>query len=76
MAKTSVGRREDQERPMDEDEAGEQSPGVPRWVKAMVLVAALVVVVLVVVMLASGGEHGPGRHGAPEGTAYPTGTRA
>jgi hypothetical protein len=61
---------------MDEDEAGEQSPGVPRWVKALALAAALVVVVVVVVMLASGGEHGPGRHGAPEGTSYPAGARA
>jgi hypothetical protein len=35
--------------------------GMPRWVKAF-LIIALVIVVLLVVLLLTGGEHGPGRH--------------
>lgn len=39
----------------------DEAPGVPRWVKALVLVALLLAAMLAVVLL-SGGEHGPGRH--------------
>ena len=42
--------------------------GMPRWVRAT-LVIGLVVVILVVVMLAFG--HGPGRHGHAGGAASP-----
>ena len=39
-------------------------PGLPRWVKVSLLVAAILVVSLVLAALIVGGEHGPGRHGA------------
>jgi len=45
------------------DSAAGKRPDTPRWVKALALAGAVVVLVVVVVMLASGGEHGPGRHG-------------
>ena len=39
--------------------------GMPRWVKTMLVIAAVVALVAVVAMLTGiGGEHGPGRHGA------------
>jgi hypothetical protein len=38
------------------------SPGMPRWVKAMAIIALAVAATLVVVMLLVGGDHGPGRH--------------
>jgi len=37
-------------------------PGMPRWVKVMVIVALVVIVALIVIMALSGGEHGPGLH--------------
>ena len=41
------------------------APGMPRWVKASLLVAAALVLILVILKLTgSGGEHGPGRHQA------------
>ena len=41
-------------------------PGVPRWVTVFgVVLAALLLLLVVVVLVASGGEHGPGRHGSP-----------
>lgn len=44
--------------------AEHQSPGMPRWVKVALLVAAALVVLFLVAQLAGvGGEHGPGRHG-------------
>ena len=44
------------------DEARRSTPGVPRWVKVFLLVAAGIVVMGVAVMLLVGGGHGPGRH--------------
>jgi hypothetical protein len=41
--------------------AGEEPPGVPRWVKVFGLVVVIMLLVLLVAMLA-GGSHGPGRH--------------
>ena len=38
----------------------DQPPGVPRWVKAFGIVAAVVVVVVIVMLLAG---HGPRSHG-------------
>ena len=55
-----------------EPDAGEPSPGIPRWVKTSAIVALALVAVIVIVMLVSGGEHGPGRHSggeAPPATA-------
>lgn len=46
---------------------GEAHPGMPRWVKAFVVVGALLLV-LIVVTRVTGGGHGPGRHGAPQDT--------
>jgi len=37
-------------------------PGMPRWVKAMAIIALAVAATLVVVMLLVGGDHGPSRH--------------
>lgn len=49
----------------DETAEGEATaPGMPRWVKVLGAIALVVVVIAVVAMLISGGEHGPGRHGA------------
>ena len=43
------------------------SVGMPRWVKAF-LIVALVIVVLLVILLLTGGDHGPDRHmsGGPD----------
>jgi hypothetical protein len=35
--------------------------GMPRWVKAF-LIVALVVLLLLIILLLTGGGHGPGRH--------------
>jgi hypothetical protein len=43
--------------------------GAPRWVKVSLIVAAAVVL-LVLVLLLLGGNHGPGRHSALEGSAH------
>ena len=43
-------------------EGGGVHPGMPRWVKAAIVVVLVVVVVLVIGKLA-GVEHGPGMHG-------------
>lgn len=37
-------------------------PGMPRWVRASVVIVVVLAVLLVVVMALSGGEHGPGLH--------------
>lgn len=39
-------------------------PRMPRWVKTLLISVLILIVVGVLVMLVSGGEHGPGRHGA------------
>ncbi len=41
--------------------AGPRPRGVPRWVKALIMLG-LALLVLVAVMLLFGGGHGPGRH--------------
>ena len=47
-------------------------PGIPRWVKLFIGVAALLAVLLVVGLLAGG--HGPGRHlGSPMSAATSSG---
>jgi hypothetical protein len=55
-----------------------QRPGMPRWVKAMLLVAAVLALAVAAVMALSGGEHGPGRHAGDAGPTVagvrPTGT--
>ena len=40
---------------------GEQTDGMPRWVKVSAIVVVALVVLMVVLMLV-GGDHGPGRH--------------
>ena len=37
-------------------------PGMPRWVKVGLSVAAVLAVVIIVGMLFVGGDHGPGQH--------------
>ena len=39
-------------------------PGMPRWVKLSLILAAVLVLVVVIVMLIAGGGHGPSRHAA------------
>lgn len=41
--------------------ADQTPPGIPRWVKYILIGIATILVVSIVVMLAMGGEHGPGR---------------
>lgn len=41
----------------------ELPPGMPAWVKYLLLGLVTLVVLVVVVMLLVGGDHGPGRHG-------------
>ena len=47
-------------------------PGLPSWVKYLLLGLLAVVLIAVLAMLVVGGDHGPGRHGgsssAPAGT--------
>ena len=56
------------------DGTDDRPPGVPRWVKAMAIVAATLVVLVVVVMAVVGGEHGPSRHGGHGATDLPLAT--
>lgn len=49
----------------------EVPPAMPFWVKAFALTAAAIAVALVVLMLVLGGDHGPGRHVQPAGSASP-----
>ena len=48
-------------RPEDRDRPLAATPGVPRWVKTLIVLAVAAVAVLVVVGLLTGG-HSPGRH--------------
>lgn len=41
--------------------------GTPRWVKVSLIIAAVLVLVVAVALL-FGGDHGPGRHPAPQGS--------
>ena len=43
---------------------GLEPPGLPRWVKISGAVLLLLLLAVILVMIASGGKHGPGRHGA------------
>ena len=45
----------------DRDRPTAAGPGMPRWVKTLIVLAVALVAVLVVVGLLTGG-HGPGRH--------------
>ncbi len=45
-------------------------PGLPRWVKASLIAAAIAGVVLVAAALISGSGHGPGRHAAGSGAGW------
>lgn len=47
-----------------------ERPGVPRWVKVFLAVAAAVALVLIALMLLSGGTHGPGRHLSGQGSSH------
>lgn len=52
------------DRPTTRDAAAdEQPPGMPAWVKYLLLGLITVVVLAVLAMLLVGGDHGPGRHG-------------
>lgn len=46
-----------------------ERPGVPRWVKVFVVVAAVVALLVIALMLLSGGTHGPGRHLSGQGAS-------
>lgn len=48
-------------------------PGMPAWVKYLLLVLLAVVVIAVLAMLVVGGDHGPSRHGGMQSPpAYTT----
>ena len=60
----------------DRNRPAAAAPGMPRWVKALIVLAVAFVAVLVVVGLLTGG-HGPGRHlgsgpVSTSGTTYTT----
>lgn len=38
-------------------------PGAPRWVKVSLLLVAVLAAAFLVLSVATGGNHGPGRHG-------------
>lgn len=44
--------------------SAERPPGMPRWVKYLIVALLAVVVAAILIMLIAGGDHGPGRHGA------------
>lgn len=56
-----------------------EHPGMPTWVKALIATAVAILVVLLIVKAASGGGHGPSRHGglgdspAPASASTPAG---
>ena len=56
--------------PADRDQTAAATPGMPRWVKTLAVLAVALVAVLVVIGLLTGG-HGPGRHlgSGPESTS-------
>jgi hypothetical protein len=43
--------------------ADDREPGIPRWVKVVVITVIMVGLLMAVMMLIGGGEHGPWRHG-------------
>ncbi|MFQ6242692.1 hypothetical protein [Sinorhizobium meliloti] len=53
---------------------GSDYPGMPRWVKASGLVAAvLILLAATIVVFDIGGPHGPGRHMSPNSEMPPAG---
>ncbi|XVS61943.1 hypothetical protein ACQPYE_27190 [Actinosynnema sp. CA-299493] len=47
----------------DQGQDSDQPPRVPRWVKALVVIAGILALLALILMLTGlGGEHGPGRH--------------
>ena len=45
------------------DDRSERPPGMPRWVKATIVVIGVLVALFVILKIAGvGGEYGPGRH--------------
>ena len=46
----------------DRDRSTAATPGMPRWVKTLIVLAVALVAVLVVAKLLTGGHGGPGRH--------------
>lgn len=40
-----------------------EPPGMPRWVKGLVIGLVVVVALVILVMVLGGGQHGPGMHG-------------
>ena len=40
-----------------------EPPGMPGWVKGLLIGVVVVVALVILVMLLSGGQHGPGMHG-------------
>lgn len=52
----------------------ESPPGVPRWVKAFVLIAVFVILIVLLVLFGIGGEHGPGVHSSAMATGLGLGS--
>jgi hypothetical protein len=49
------------------------SAGLPRWLKLSAILVIVLAVAIAAMLLVAGGEHGPGRHSARQGTASPAG---
>lgn len=47
---------------VDQDSERPGPPGMPAWVKLLVIAVLVVVVATVLAMVLLGGDHGPGRH--------------
>jgi hypothetical protein len=53
-----------EERPQSENpHSSVEPPGMPRWVKSLLIGLVVVVALMILVMVLSGGQHGPGMHG-------------
>ena len=50
----------------------ERRPATPLWVKAIGLGILVVLVLAIVILIVSGGQHGPGMHGALGPSAGPS----
>jgi hypothetical protein len=48
--------------PGPEAEGGGGSPGMPRWVKILAIIAGVLLIVVIAHQLIGGGEHRPDRH--------------
>lgn len=60
---------DDDQRSIASPVGDEAPPGMPSWVKYLLLGLLAVVVIAVLAILVGGGDHGPGRHGGSHSAA-------